>query len=433
MVVNYSFRRQKLARLLPANSIAIIPAAAECIRNGDAHYRFRQDSDFYYLTGFKEPEAVLLVIAGDDAHSVIFNRSRVPHEELWTGPRLGQEEACHVLQVDEAFPIAAFEKKLPEYLAGKKCIYYPVGRYPDYETCVFRAWQVVKGQTRRGVASPESFADLAGILSELRVIKSDDEITLMREAARISVLAHLRAMRACRSLKTENELEAELLYALVRAGCRDTAYDSIVASGDNACVLHYTANNKPLDPAALVLIDAGGEFEHYAADITRTFPANGRFEAHQRLIYELVLRAQQAGIACIKPGCPWDLIQKTMVRVITEGLVDLGLLHGQLDTLIETEAYKPFYMHSSGHWLGLDVHDVGAYRINGAWRNLEPGMVLTVEPGIYIPQNMDTVDSVWRGIGVRIEDDILVTVDGHDNLTRALPVDVSAIEDLLCG
>lgn len=432
MAINYGVRRQALARLLPINSVAIIPAATECIRNGDAHYRFRQDSDFYYLTGFDEPDAVLLVVAGEPAHSVLFNRPRAPQEEQWTGPRLGQDNACAVLGVDEAVELSLFETRLPSYLVGKQAIYYPVGRHPAYEAIMFRAWQAVKAQGRRGALSPSCVTDLASILGEMRVIKSEDEIILMREAARISVLAHVRAMRACRGLKAEHELEAEILYALVREGCRDLAYDSIVASGEHACVLHYTANNKPLDSNGLVLIDAGGEFDHYAADITRTFPVSGRFEKHQRLIYALVLRAQQAGIACVKPGCPWDLIQQTIVRVLTEGLVELGILAGKADDLIKQEAYKPFYMHSSGHWLGLDVHDVGSYRMgNGAWRTLEPGMVLTVEPGLYISKTMEQVDPVWRGIGVRIEDDILVTATGHENLTQDLPVEIDAIEDLL--
>ncbi len=431
MAIHYDKRRQALARLLPINSLAIIPAATECIRNGDAHYRFRQDSDFYYLTGFDEPDAVLLVIAGETGHSVLFNRPRALQEEQWTGPRLGQDNAPAVLGVDEAFELSSFESSLPSYLVGKQAIYYPVGRHPAYEASVFRAWQVVKTQGRRGLATPTCVTDLSSILGEMRVIKSADEMALMREAARISVLAHVRAMRACRGLKTEHELEAEILYTLVREGCRDTAYDSIVASAEHACVLHYTANNASLDPAGLVLIDAGGEFGHYAADITRTFPVNGRFDKHQRLIYALVLRAQQAGIACVKPGCRWDLIQQTIVRVLTEGLVELEILVGKVDDLIEQEAYKPFYMHSSGHWLGLDVHDVGAYRINGVWRTLEPGMVLTVEPGLYISKTMEQVDPVWRGIGVRIEDDILVTATGHENLTKDLPVEIDAIEDLL--
>lgn len=433
MAIDYSLRRKQLAQLLPANSVAVIPAASAVIRNGDAHYRFRQDSDFYYLTGFDEPDAVLVLVSGDSAHSVLFNRPRVPHEEQWTGPRLGQEDACATLGVDEAWALSLFETRLVDYLVGQQAIYYSVGRYPFYEATVFRAWQAVKSRVRQGVISPASCCDLAPILGEMRVIKSPDEIQCMREAARISVDAHRHVMQVSRGLTMEYELEAEFLYRLVRAGCRDTAYDSIVASGHHACTLHYTDNNSPLDPEALVLIDAGGEFEHYAADITRTFPVNGRFNKHQRLIYELVLRAQQAGIACVKPGCPWDLIQKTMVRILTEGLVELGLLIGDVDHLIKTEAYKPFYMHSSGHWLGLDVHDVGSYRVDGKWRSLMPGMVLTVEPGLYIPKHMEHVDPVWHGIGVRIEDDILVTPTGCDNLTQALPVTVEALEDLLRG
>lgn len=427
----YILRRKTLAKRLRPGSMAIIPAAEELLRNGDSHYRFRQDSDFYYLTGFNEPEAVLLIMAGEEGESYLFNRSRNPEQEQWTGKRLGQEQAREVLGVQKAFPIESLAKELPSLFADKSAIYYMLAKYPQWDQRFSEVLLQVKKQVRKGVKAPAMFCDLAPLLSEMRLFKSQAEIDLMRKAAAISVEAHRRAMRACAQLKTENQLEAELMHEFLRQGCRSPAYDPIVAGHVNACILHYTDNNKALHPGTLVLIDAGGEYENYAADITRTFPVGGEFSEEQRQIYQLVLKAQKAGINCIKPGLRWNAIQQTMVHIITSGLCELGILSGQVDKLIAAEAYKPFYMHNSGHWLGLDVHDCGAYKIEGEWRSLEPGMVLTVEPGIYINPGMDGVDERWWGIGIRIEDDILVTEKGHDNLTRDLPVDIDAIEALM--
>lgn len=428
----YKSRRHHLATQLPSGCIAVIPAARETLRNGDAHYRFRQDSDFYYLTGFNEPDALLLITSGPETVSFLFNRPRNLAEEQWTGKRLGQDDACSVLGVDLAFPLAELDTRLPELLADKQAIFYTIGRYPVWESCIQQAWQIVKNQTRRGVKAPEAFCDLAPILGEMRLFKSKAEIELMKQAGRITVTAHQRAMQACSHAKYEYQLEAEIIHEFTRQGCRSVAYDSIVANGANACILHYTENDQPLKSGELVLIDAGAEFENYAADVTRTFPVNGRFSAEQRAIYELVLRAQKAGIACVRPGCVWDEVQRTIVHVLTDGLVHLGLLHGQVDDLIASDAYKPFYMHNSGHWLGLDVHDSGRYKIDGQWRQLEPGMVLTVEPGLYIHEGLD-VDERWWNIGVRIEDDIHVTRDGHENLTGALAVDVDDLEAMVRG
>lgn len=432
-VKEYQKRRLALAARLPSNCIAVIPAASESRRNGDTHFRFRQDSDFYYLTGFNEPDALLLIVGGAKGESVLFNRARNPVEEQWTGTRLGQEGACDELGVDSAFPLDCIDTHLPELLADRPSVYYFMGRYPLWEARILNAWQVVKGQGRRGIAAPAAFCDLAFIMGEMRLFKSDAEITLMQRAASVSVVAHQRAMQRVKMAQHEYQLEAELLHAFVQEGCRNVAYDSIVAGGNNACVLHYTENSRALKQGDLVLIDAGAECENYAADITRTFPVNGRFSEEQRLIYEWVLRAQQAGIACVRPGCLWDEIQRTVVQVLTTGLVELGLLQGVVDELVEKGAYKPFYMHNSGHWLGLDVHDCGQYKIDGQWRALEPGMVLTVEPGLYISEGMSGVDSRWGGIGVRIEDDILVTHDGHTNLSVALAVDIDEIEALIRG
>ena len=385
----YQTRRRKLAMRLPKDSIALIPAATELVRNGDAHYRFRQDSDYVYLTGFNEPEGMLLIEAGESGKSILFNQPRHPLKEQWTGKRLGQDDACVELGVDCAYSITTLEEQLPLLFANKKAIHYPVGRYPVLDELVIKTLERVKQNIRQGTHSPTMLCDLAPILSEMRLFKSEAEIQLMREAARISVMAHQRAMRACRKLSFEYEVEAEILYELTRQGCRSVAYDSIVAGGSHACVLHYTDNNQKLRKGSLVLIDAGGEFQNYAADITRTFPVSGRFSMEQKLIYELVLNAQKAGMDCIRPGCRWDKIQQAIVEVLTTGLLSLGILQGSLDDLIQTEAYKPFYMHRSGHWLGLDVHDVGSYQIDGDWRSLEPGMILTVEPDcsdeLYLP------------------------------------------------
>ncbi|MBA2651004.1 MAG: Xaa-Pro aminopeptidase [Tatlockia sp.] len=431
--LEYQARRQKLAASLPAGSIAIIPAANECLRNGDAHYRFRQDSDFYYLTGFNEPEAVMLIVAGNPSLSYLFNRPRDPAQEQWTGKRLGQEGACQALGVDEAYPIESFASRLTEFLSDKTQIYYSIGRHPTIEKEIFMAFEQVKKQIRSGIKVPEAFCDLEPMLSEMRLFKSEAELMLLRRAAEISVEAHKCAMRACKKSENEYQLEAELLYQFSYGGCRAVAYEPIVGGGANSCILHYTDNNQPLKKGDLLLIDAGGEYENYAADITRTFPVNGCFSEEQRAIYELVLKAQRAGIACIKPGLAWNEVQVKMIHVLTEGLVDLGLLKGSIDELIAAQAYKPFYMHNSGHWLGLDVHDAGRYKINGKWRALEPGMVLTVEPGLYISAGMEGVDKRWWNIGVRIEDDILVTQDGYENLTAGLPVEIAEIEALLRG
>lgn len=429
----YQARRQTLAARLAPGSIAIIPAAHEVLRNGDAHYRFRQDSDFYYLTGFNEPEAMLILLAGKPGKAYLFNRPRNPAEEQWTGKRLGQEGAREGLGVDEAYSIESLVAHLPDLLTDKTAVYFAMGRYPSIEKLLFKALKHVKGQLRRGIKVPDTLCDLEPLLSEMRLFKSEAELHLMRRAAAISVAAHKRAMRACSKAKNEYQLEAELLYEFGYQGCRSVAYDPIVAGGGNACILHYTENNQPLRAGDLLLIDAGGEFENYAADITRTFPINGRFSPEQRAIYELVLKAQQAGIARIKPGLGWYEVQQTIITILTSGLCELGILKGEVDKVIATEAYKPFYMHNSGHWLGLDVHDAGRYKIEGEWRQLEAGMVLTVEPGLYISAGMRGVDERWWNIGVRIEDDIVVTRDGYENLTAALPVEVDEIEALLRG
>ncbi|MBA4695870.1 MAG: aminopeptidase P N-terminal domain-containing protein [Legionella sp.] len=439
----YQQRRQQLAERLPSNTIVIIPGAKELLRNGDAHYRFRQDSHFYYLTGFSEPEAILVLVTGKKAmngsmtfESYLFNQCRDPSQEQWTGKRLGQVDAPAVLGVDAAYPIETYKRRLPELCADKCAIYYPMGQSLERRKPILdllKAWSAAKAKVRHGVRAPEALHDLAPLISEMRVFKSPAELILMRKAMTASVNAHQRAMMMCTQLPSESALEAEWLYGLFQGGCRDLAYEPIVGSGPNSCILHYTKNNQPFQPNDLVLVDAGGEFENYAADITRTYPVKGQFTPEQTLIYDLVLRAQRAGIACIKPGIAWNKVQETIVEILTEGLIDLGLLHGTKEDLIAENGYKPFYMHGSGHWLGLDVHDAGLYKISGEWRSFEPGMVLTVEPGIYIQPGMKGVDERWWNIGVRIEDNILVTSMGSEIMTESLPVERSDLEAVLRG
>jgi Xaa-Pro aminopeptidase len=389
-------RRQQCIQAMEPNTAAIIMAAPECLRNGDAHYAYRQKSDFYYLTGFSEPEAILLLLPGRaEGETVLFNRERDPAKEVWTGRRVGQAGACENYGVDEAYPISEYQTKLPELLQGR------------YEI------------------------SLDSSIHEMRLFKSPAEIMTMRKAAEISVQAHLRAMRICQPGMFEYELEAELLHEFYRQGSRAEAYTSIVGSGENSCILHYVDNNSVIKNGDLVLIDAGCEYECYASDITRTFPANGRFNTEQRAIYEIVLQAQLAAIAAVKPGVAWNTFQTTCVRVITSGLLELGLLKGNLEDLIAQKAYFPFYMHGAGHWLGLDVHDAGNYNIEGKPRNIEPNMVFTVEPGIYIAPHTPNVDPKWWNIGVRIEDDILVTANSCEVLSGALPKTVSDIEALM--
>lgn len=424
----YIKRRQILADQLGKDAVALVSAGREILRNGDSHYRFRQNSDFYYLTGSHEPEGLLLISA---EKSILFNRSRDPAQEQWTGPRLGQEGACRVLGMTEAWPLESISEKLPTFLAGKSTVYYSIARDINTQAVLFKAIEQLKGMQRKGLQAPGLLGDLDPFLGEMRLFKDETELDLMRKAAQISVEAHKGAMQICSSVHYEYELEAELMSSFIRKGCRSVAYDPIVGSGKNACVLHYTDNNQPLGANDLILIDAGGEYGNYAADITRTFPRNGRFNNEQAAIYNLVLKAQKAAIAMIKPGLVWNAIQQNIIQILTEGLCELGLIQGTVEDAIASEAYRPFYMHNSGHWLGLDVHDCGAYKIEGAWRPLKAGMVLTVEPGIYIQENLPDVDPKWWNIGVRIEDDILVTESGHENLTADLPVDIHEIEALM--
>ncbi|HWP94685.1 MAG TPA: Xaa-Pro aminopeptidase [Gammaproteobacteria bacterium] len=427
----YARRRRELMRLMGEGAIAIVPGAPEKIRNRDTHYPFRQDSDFLYLTGFPEPDAVAVLVPGrKPAEYVLFCRERDPVREAWDGKRAGPEGAVRDYGADDAFPSDDIDEILPGLLENRERVYYTMGAFPEFDRRVIEWVNRLRAQARQGSHTPQEFVALDHLLHDMRLFKSTAELAIMRQAARISVRAHERAMRACRPGLHEYELEAEILYEFRRHGAT-TAYNCIVGGGANACVLHYTANSAVLRDGDLVLIDAGCEYQGYAADITRTFPVNGRFSPEQRAVYELVFEAQRAALAKARPGNHWNDVHEAAVRVLTAGMVKLGLLKGSVPKLMKDGAYKRFYMHRTGHWLGMDVHDVGDYRVGDAWRLLEPGMVLTVEPGLYIPPGSTGVPKRWWGIGVRIEDDVLVTKHEPEVLTEGLVKEPDEVEGLV--
>lgn len=433
-MMEYAKRRQALMQRIGANDIVILPAAQEVLRNGDALYPFRQDSDFYYLTGFSEPEAMLVLAPKRAAGEyLLFNRVRDRDRETWDGPRAGQDGARKDFLADQAFPISDFKTMLPELLLGREAVHYPIGIHPSFDRMLLQAINDMRARIRSGVQLPATFADILPSIHEMRLFKNPAEISMMQKAIDISAKAHLRAMRACRPGLYEYQLEAELMYEFLRHGARSPAYSSIVGTGRHTCILHYINNTQKIADGDLVLIDAGAEYQQYASDITRTFPANGRFTAEQRTIYELVFEAQRAAIQAIKPQVAWTKMQEIVVKVITQGLIDLGILKGRLDDLIEKQAYLPFYMHRSGHFLGLDVHDVGRYRIGKQWRKLEPGMVFTVEPGLYLSSDIPGLNKRWHHVGVRIEDDVLVTAKGCDVLSRDIPKKIDDIEAMMAS
>lgn len=424
-------RRRDLMSLADPESVLIVPGAHEKLRNGDSHFAFRQDSDFLYLTGFDEPDAVLVLVPGREAgEQLLFCRESDPERERWDGPRLGLDAAREQLAVDDAFPIEDLDEILPGLMEGRERIYHAVGRNPAFDRQVIE-WRNELRKRKRNVRAPEDFIGLEHLLHELRLVKSADEIKLMRRAARISADAHARAMRSCAPGRTEAELAAELLHEFQRHGC-PPSYLPIVAGGANALVLHYVSNDQPLPDDGLVLIDAGCEVDGYAADISRTFPVSGRFSPAQRAVHDVVRAAQLAGIDAVRPGNVFDDIHIAACRVLTEGLIDLGLLEGSVEANLEQQTYRRFYMHKTGHWIGLDVHDVGDYRIDGQSRQLEKNMVTTVEPALYIGFE-DDVPEAFRGIGVRIEDDIRVTGGDPENLTESVAADADAIEALMAG
>lgn len=430
----YARRRKALMAQMEPNSIAILPAAAVAIRNRDVEHVYRQDSDFQYLSGFPEPEAVIALIPGrEHGEYVLFCRERNPERELWDGLRAGQEGAIRDFGADDAFPITDIDDILPGLIEGRDRVYSAMGSNAEFDRHLMEWINVIRSKARLGAQPPNEFVALDHLLHDMRLYKSAAEVKVMREAAAISARAHVRAIQACRAGLREYSLEAELDYEFRKGGAKMPAYGSIVAAGRNSCILHYQENDAPLKDGDLVLIDAGCEIDCYASDITRTFPVSGRFSPEQKAIYELVLKAQEAAFAVIAPGKHWNHAHEATVQVITEGLVELGLLKGQVHELIESEAYRAFYMHRAGHWLGMDVHDVGEYKVGGQWRVLEPGMALTVEPGIYIGADNQSVAKKWRGIGVRIEDDVVVTKQGCEILTSGVPKTVAEIEALMAA
>jgi len=428
----YADRRRRLAQAI-GEGVAVIPTAPERVRNRDAHYPYRFDSYFYYLTGFTEPEAVLFVTGGAAAKSVLFCRPRDAEREIWDGHRYGPDGAREVFGIDEAHTIDTLDAQAPTLLADRPALHVHLGEDPGWDRRLVGWLNALRAQCRTGVTAPPEIRDVRALLDDMRLVKDAHELKTMRRAAAITADAHRRAMRATRPGVHEYEVEAELLYEFRRRGAQAPAYTPIVAGGANACVLHYVENDAPLKDGELLLIDAGCEVDGYAADVTRSFPVNGRYSGPQRELYELVLAAQAAAIAEVKPGAAWEAPHDAAVKTLAQGFIDTGLCQGSVDAVIESGDYKRFYMHRTSHWLGMDVHDVGRYHQNGAPRPLEPGFVLTIEPGLYIANNAANadVDPRFFNIGVRIEDDILVSASGQDNLTHDIPKHVSELEAIL--
>ncbi len=425
-------RRNAMVQAM-GSGVAIIPTSPEAVRNRDSHYAYRFDSYFYYLTGFTEPEAVLLLVAGNQPKSILFCRDKDMEREIWDGFRYGPEGAREKFAFDEAYSISRLDELAPKFIANQSRLFYSFGADAVWDTRVAGWLNHLRTQGRSGVSAPSEMADARVLLDDMRLVKSAEEQDAMRRAANISAQAHMCAMQTTRPGMLEYEVEAELLHHFYQHGSRSPAYTSIVAGGANACVLHYVENNQRLNDGDLLLIDAGCELDGYASDITRTFPVNGRFSAAQKDIYELVLAAQTAAIDKIRPGCHWNQPHEAALDVLVQGFIDLGLCKGSPQAVLESGDYRRFYMHRTGHWLGLDVHDAGEYKqANGEWRILEPGMTLTVEPGCYIRPADDVPEHFWN-IGIRIEDDALVTADGCEIMTSAVPKTVAEIEHLMAA
>ena len=427
----FAKRRRQLMRMMGRDAIAIVPAASVKQRNNDVEYHYRQDSDFQYLTGFDEPESVAVLVPGrPQGEFVLFVRDRDPARETWDGARAGPDGAESDFGADHGFPIADIDEILPGLLERCSRVYYTMGVHPEFDQRVFGWVNGLRAQAKKGLHTPQEFVALDHLLHEMRLFKSRPELDTMRRAGAIGASAHRRAMKLAAPGRMEYEVMAEILHEF-HSRKADISYYPIVGSGPNACVLHYHANDRQMKDGDLLLIDAGCEYDFYASDITRTFPVNGRFSAAQRAVYEVVLAAQHAAIEKTRPGNHWNEPHEAAVRVITQGLVKLGLLKGKVAKLIKDEAYKKFFMHRTGHWIGMDVHDVGEYKVGEEWRLLEPGMVMTVEPGIYIPPGTRGVARQWQGIGIRIEDDVAVTKGDPEVLTDGVPTDPDEIERLV--
>jgi Xaa-Pro aminopeptidase len=427
----YRARRDAILQSMRRKSgggLALLPTAPEVARNRDSLYPFRHDSYFYYLSGFPEPEAVIALVAGPDGdRQLLFCREKDEEREIWDGFRYGPDAAREIFGFDEAHPISALNAKLPEIASDRPALFTPLGLFADWDRRVADLLNEVRSRARTGVSAPEEVVDVRAVLDSMRLVKDGHEIDLMRRACAISSTAHARAMAQARPGAFEYEVEAELMHEFLKNGAQSVAYASIVASGPNACVLHYRDNNRQMQGGDLLLIDAGCEYQGYASDITRTFPVNGAFTGPQKAIYELVLAAQQACIDALAPGVPFHDYHRVAERVLAQGCIDLGLCEGSLDAVLESGSYKQFYMHRAGHWLGMDVHDAGLYQEKGESLRLAPGMVLTVEPGAYIRPAANVPERFWN-IGVRIEDDVVVTAKGVENLTGAAPKSVADVE-----
>lgn len=426
----FQARRSRLAKEMVNGSAMILFSAKEVIRNADSHYLFRQDSDFWYLTGFDEPDAVLIIIKSDEKlhHTILFNRERNLDAEIWHGRRLGQEDAIAELKIDRAFKIDELTKQLPLLLNGLDTLYFAQGQYDYSDQAVFEALGMLRNGSRHNWTAPNTLIDWRPIVHEMRLFKSKAEIQVMREACEITAKGHMHAMKVCQVGMNEGQLEGEIHYLFSKFGARSPSYNTIVGGGENACILHYIQNNQPLKDGQLVLIDAGAEYQNYAGDITRTFPINGRFTKPQRALYELVLKMQTTALTYLKPGKTIYEANLKAIEVLVDGLLELGILVGDKEQLLEDMAHREFYMHGLSHWLGLDVHDVGEYGSVKRDRVLEPGMVLTVEPGIYISPDAKRVPSEFLGIGIRIEDNIVITQTGHEVLTHSAIKDPDEIE-----
>jgi Xaa-Pro aminopeptidase len=429
----YAARRARLMQAMGPDGVAIIPAAREVIRNRDTHYRFRQDSDFRYLTGFPEPDAIAVLAPGrPDGEYLLFVRPRDPTREIWDGYRAGPEGAQQRYRADQAYPVAEFAGMLPGLLSGRQSVYYTLGEHPHLDPQITASVREIREVSRRGAAAPFEFVALETTLHEQRLLKTDAEVKLLEHAGKVSARAHRRAMQFARPGVWEYQLAAEIHHEFEREGM-EPGYGSIVGTGANACILHYVENHAQLQDGDLVLIDAGGEYRGYTADITRCFPASGTFSGPQKAIYEVVLASQKAAIKELRVGNASSRPHEVATRVLTEGMVALGLLKGDVDGLIKEDRQKKFFMHGTGHWLGMDVHDVGRYKLAGQARPFAAGMVMTVEPGLYVSPNTEGVDPRFWGIGVRIEDDVLVTDQGPRILTGDVPKEVPEIEALMRG
>ena len=429
----YARRRRQLMRRAGEGSLIILQAAPARIRNNDAHYAYRQDSDFLYLTGFRDHDALLVMVPDDgEGKSILFCRERDPTREMWDGRMVGLDGAVDEFGMDEAHDISEMEKRLKDMLPDRERIYHDLGRDPLFDQQLIGWVNELRGVARKTFHAPEEIHALHDMLHDMRVYKSREELAVMRKSAKVAIEAHETAMRTCVPGMNEADIHAGLLHTFIRNRC-EASYLPIVAGGANACVLHYITNDEELRDGELLLIDAGAELDGYASDITRTFPINGSFTPQQRDLYNVVLEAQRQAIDSVRAGKQWQDVHDTAVRMATSGMVDLGILEGEVDELIESEAFKRFYVHNTGHWLGLDVHDVGEYTIDGHSRELEPGMVLTVEPGIYIPPDTGDVDECWRGMGIRIEDNVAVTRDEPRVLTDGLAKTADEIEALMAA